>query len=245
MPIEHKLLVQCKSLLEGDAAERLCRVACPACGKCALDAAPGVIAMTNGLAVVDYAKNDLAGPEATRRCPTGAIVWVEGAQFAAPAPLGAGGGRRRRRFGKREQEAAAPKYPGVPTAVDGRTAVVQMETAASEATAAWGDEGWTAAAVTAGLSLAGLRARRFATGQGVAALHESLYAAAGKRLPYVLNVACRAMAKQGPSGHAAAGAPPRCSPSPPRRCSAAFSARTATRRASRRSARSTSTTSGS
>src|SRR3989338_1222129 len=87
MPIEHKLLVQCKSLLEGDAAERLCRVACTACGKCALDAAPGVIAMTNGLAVVDYAKNDLAGPEATRRCPTGAIVWVEGAQFAAPAPL--------------------------------------------------------------------------------------------------------------------------------------------------------------
>ena len=106
------------------------------------------------------------------------------------------------RFRKREQQAAAPKYPGVPTAVDGRTAVVQMETAASEATAAWGDEGWTAAAVTAGFSLVGLRAASFASGQGVASMHESLYAAAGKRLPYVLNVACRAMTKQGLSVHA-------------------------------------------
>src|SRR3989304_5249464 len=126
MPIEHKLLVQCKSLLEGDAAERLCRVACTACGKCALDAAPGVIAMTNGLAVVDYAKNDLAGPAARR--------------------------------------------PGVPAAGGGGTAVVEMEAAASGATAAWGDEGWTAAAVTAGFSLVGLRAAGFASGQGVAAL---------------------------------------------------------------------------
>ena len=89
MPMEQKLLVQCKSLLEGEAAERLCRVACNGCGKCAVDARPGVIEIRNGLAVVDYAKNDLAGPEATRRCPTGAIVWVEGAQFtgggAAPS----------------------------------------------------------------------------------------------------------------------------------------------------------------
>src|SRR3990172_2342522 len=90
MPMEWKLLVQCKSLLEGEAAERLCRVACNGCGKCALDAAPGVIEMKNGLAVVDYAKNDLAGPEATRRCPTGAIVWVEGAQFAKGAPAAPG-----------------------------------------------------------------------------------------------------------------------------------------------------------
>ncbi|MEK7388008.1 MAG: hypothetical protein AABZ83_16335, partial [candidate division NC10 bacterium] len=56
-----------------------------------LDAAPGVIEMKNGLAVVDYAKNDQAGPEATRRCPTGAIVWVEGgAQFATGAPAAPG-----------------------------------------------------------------------------------------------------------------------------------------------------------
>lgn len=90
MPVDFRLLVQCKSLLEGEAAERLCRVACNGCGKCAVDAAPGVIEMKNGLAVVNYAKNDLAAPEATRRCPTGAIVWVEGAQFAKRAPADSG-----------------------------------------------------------------------------------------------------------------------------------------------------------
>jgi ferredoxin len=82
MPLTQRLIVQCKSALEGDEAERRCRVACTACGKCALDAAPGLIQMKNGLAVIDYAKNDLAAPDATRRCPTGAIAWVDGAQFA-------------------------------------------------------------------------------------------------------------------------------------------------------------------
>jgi len=80
MPIEQQLLVQCRSALEGDEAEALCSVACTACGKCALDAAPGLIEMKGGLAVVDYAQNEEAGPEATTRCPTGAIVWVDGAQ---------------------------------------------------------------------------------------------------------------------------------------------------------------------
>lgn len=83
MPIEQKLLVQCKNLLEGDAAETLCSVACTGCGKCVVDAKPGLIAIQSGLAVIDYTKNDLAGVEATRRCPTGAIVWVEGMQFQA------------------------------------------------------------------------------------------------------------------------------------------------------------------
>jgi electron transport complex protein RnfB len=88
MPMDHKLIVQCKSLLEGDEALAACAVACNACGRCALDAAPGVIEMVRGLAVVNYEKNDAAGPEAIARCPTGAIVWVEGAQFQrrAPAP---------------------------------------------------------------------------------------------------------------------------------------------------------------
>ena len=86
MPMDYKLIVQCKNLLEGDEATAVCSVACNACGRCALDAAPGVIEMVNGLAVVNYEKNELAGPEATARCPTGAIVWVEGAQFAKRAP---------------------------------------------------------------------------------------------------------------------------------------------------------------
>ncbi len=84
MPIEQKLIVQCKSALEGEEIEALCRVACNACGRCVADAAPGLIEIRDGLAVVDYSKNDLADVSAIARCPTGAIVWVEGAQFQAP-----------------------------------------------------------------------------------------------------------------------------------------------------------------
>jgi H+/Na+-translocating ferredoxin:NAD+ oxidoreductase subunit B len=80
MPLEQKLLVQCRNLLEGDAAIAVCEVACNACGRCVADSAPGVIAIENGLAVIDYGKNELAASGATARCPTGAIVWVEGAQ---------------------------------------------------------------------------------------------------------------------------------------------------------------------
>ena len=80
MPLDHKLIVQCKSLLEGDEAEELCQVACNGCGRCASDAAPGVIEMVHGLAVVNYELNEMATPAAIERCPTGAIVWVEGAQ---------------------------------------------------------------------------------------------------------------------------------------------------------------------
>jgi len=52
-----------------------------------------------------------------------------------------------------------------------------------------------AAAVTAGLSMTGLRSVNFSSAQGVAFMHESLYAAVGKRLPYVLNIGCRAITK--------------------------------------------------
>lgn len=86
MPLEQHLIVQCRSALEGDEILAMCRVACTACGKCALDGAPGLIAIQRGLAVIDYTRNELATPDATRRCPTGAITWVEGAQhFDRPA----------------------------------------------------------------------------------------------------------------------------------------------------------------
>ncbi|GBG13141.1 pyruvate-ferredoxin/flavodoxin oxidoreductase [Novimethylophilus kurashikiensis] len=52
-----------------------------------------------------------------------------------------------------------------------------------------------AAGVTAGMSMTGLRAVNFTSSQGAAFMHESLYAAVGKRLPYVLNVGCRAITK--------------------------------------------------
>ena len=59
-----------------------------------------------------------------------------------------------------------------------------------------------AAAVTAGMSMTGLRATNFSSGQGIAYMHESLYAAAGKRLTYVLNVAARAITKHALNVHA-------------------------------------------
>ncbi len=59
-----------------------------------------------------------------------------------------------------------------------------------------------AAGVTAGMSMTGLRSTNFSSGQGIAYMHESLYAAAGKRLTYVLNVAARAMTKHALNVHA-------------------------------------------
>lgn len=93
MPISQKLIVQCRSLLEGELAESKCSVACTACGKCVMDAAPGLIEIKNNLAQVNYALNHLASDGATKRCPTDAIVWLEGDnQFEqkkrAPLPLG-------------------------------------------------------------------------------------------------------------------------------------------------------------
>jgi len=81
MPMDQKLIVQCKNLLHGDAAEDLCSVACNACNKCVADAEPGVIEIIDNLAVINYEKNSLTDPKAIARCPTDAIVWLEGQQF--------------------------------------------------------------------------------------------------------------------------------------------------------------------
>jgi len=81
MPIEQKLIVQCKNLLKGDAAEDLCSVACNTCNRCVADSEPGVIEIIDNLAVINYEKNELTSPKAIERCPTEAIVWVEGQQF--------------------------------------------------------------------------------------------------------------------------------------------------------------------
>jgi electron transport complex protein RnfB len=81
LPISHRLLVQCKSELEGDEMLALCQVACTACGKCAADAAQGLLTMRNNLPEMDPALLHLQEADATSRCPTRAIVWIEGTQF--------------------------------------------------------------------------------------------------------------------------------------------------------------------
>ena len=84
MPLSQKLLVQCASPMAGEAARMSCEVACDACGKCAHDAAQGVLEMKAGLPVILDPNGTSA--DATWRCPTGAIQWVEGGQFAPTRP---------------------------------------------------------------------------------------------------------------------------------------------------------------
>ncbi len=81
MPVNRHLIVQCKSLLEGDEAQEQCQVACTACGRCAADAPEGLIEMKNNLPVINEDLLNMETEIATLRCPTGAIVWVEGPQF--------------------------------------------------------------------------------------------------------------------------------------------------------------------
>ncbi len=89
MPVDHHLIVQCRNLLNGEAATAVCSVACNACARCVADAAAGLIEMKNGLAVIDYGRIELENPAAVGRCPTGAIVWVDGAQFTTNrTPIG-------------------------------------------------------------------------------------------------------------------------------------------------------------
>lgn len=80
--LDHALFVQCKNLVHGDGVLEQCTVACTTCGKCALDAAPGLISVASGVAVINYDKIAEAEESATERCPTGAILWLRGAQFA-------------------------------------------------------------------------------------------------------------------------------------------------------------------
>jgi Na+-translocating ferredoxin:NAD+ oxidoreductase RNF subunit RnfB len=81
-PAEQHLVVQCKSELEGDEITELCRVACTACGKCAADAAAGLLKMKRNLPVLNPDLLNLQTADAVRRCPTGAITWIEDDQFA-------------------------------------------------------------------------------------------------------------------------------------------------------------------
>lgn len=81
VPESHRLFVQCNSPLTGEAALSRCRVACDACGRCALDAPKGTVEMVNGLPVVHYDRDVQPTPNAIWRCPTDAIVWLEGRQF--------------------------------------------------------------------------------------------------------------------------------------------------------------------
>ncbi len=103
-------------------------------------------------------------------------------------------------FCEREASDAAGAYAIVPSSRMGRywaDAVASGHLNVAGRPLLWVEPegGHAAAAVTAGLSMTGLRATNFSSGQGIAYMHESLYADVGKRLSYVLNMGCRAMTK--------------------------------------------------
>ena len=94
VPENQHLFVQCRNLVEGDRVLEQCKVACTACGKCVMDAAPGLISVASGVAVIDSERALEATPAAAARCPTGAILWLEGAQFADVPRAGASNATR-------------------------------------------------------------------------------------------------------------------------------------------------------
>lgn len=81
MPVRQQLVVQCRSILEGEAVTDLCKVGCNGCSRCAADAPAGLIEMEHNLPVIDPKRMELQTEIATYRCPTGAIVWIQGQQF--------------------------------------------------------------------------------------------------------------------------------------------------------------------
>jgi len=81
VPLAHQLFVQCQAPLAAEEARRLCSTACDACARCEKDAPAGLVTMRGNLPVVDYEAGGPASPEATLRCPTGAIQWLTGEQY--------------------------------------------------------------------------------------------------------------------------------------------------------------------
>ncbi len=78
-PASHQLWIACKNQDIADEGEAHCELVCTACGRCSADAPEGLIGIEHNLAVIDYTKNELASRLAIERCPTGAIVWLDGA----------------------------------------------------------------------------------------------------------------------------------------------------------------------
>jgi len=77
VPESRKLFVACKNLQLGIEAKKECGVACTGCGNCVFDAPKGLIKIENGLAVVDYDSGLPLTENATKNCPTGAIVYYK------------------------------------------------------------------------------------------------------------------------------------------------------------------------
>lgn len=74
-PVDARLWVACRSEAAGEEMLADCQVACTACGRCAADS-EGKIEMRNNLPVIRGNAATLTA-QPTRRCPTGAILWLD------------------------------------------------------------------------------------------------------------------------------------------------------------------------
>ena len=138
----------------------------------------------------------------------GASATVQGKAVKYPGVRDAIDGNTAVIMVEREASDAAGAYPITPSTQMGEywaeaVAAGHLNTAGRPLIFVEPESEHAAAGVTAGMSMSGLRAVNFTSAQGVAFMHESLYAAVGKRLPYVLNMGCRAITKSTLNVHCA------------------------------------------
>jgi len=81
-PVDQHLWVACNNPDHGDTLLKDCEVACTACAKCAFDAL-GSVTMRNNLPAIDRTREEPRA--AIERCPTGAIVWLDGSTVSKGA----------------------------------------------------------------------------------------------------------------------------------------------------------------
>ncbi|MDP2805469.1 MAG: 2-oxoacid:acceptor oxidoreductase family protein [Gallionellaceae bacterium] len=138
----------------------------------------------------------------------GAATETEAVQFKYPGVRDAIDGNTAIIMVEREASQGAGAYPITPSTQMGEywaeeVAKGHLNAAGKPLIFVEPESEHAAAGVTAGLSMTGLRAVNFTSSQGLAFMHESLYAAVGKRLPYVLNLGCRAITKASLNVHCA------------------------------------------
>jgi len=140
----------------------------------------------------------------------GAVAGTEGGhtQYKYPGTRDAIDGNTAVIMVEREASQAAGAYPITPSTQMGEywaeeVAKGHLNTGGHPLIFVEPESEHAAAGVTAGMSMTGLRAVNFTSSQGLAFMHESLYAAVGKRLPYVLNLGCRAITKTSLNVHCA------------------------------------------
>ena len=86
-PLDHRLWVACRNRISSNTATDVCEVACTACGRCVADAAPGLIRLEDGLAVI--AADQRQAASRTRPATRRRAAWVCASASWSSAPAAA------------------------------------------------------------------------------------------------------------------------------------------------------------